>query len=196
MAQDNLIRDFKTDLTNISLNQITDRIIDQGNCQGISLEASEYIRNKVSDVFNISKECVLIVGSAKLGFSISKKKDKPRYREFSDLSDIDVAIVDSTLFDSYWEDIFNIYCEGHPWNEKESFQFYFFRGWIRPDKFHKNIEFPKGDAWWRAFGELSRDINIDRRKVRGGLYKSDIFLRRYQEICLKQCISDITLGAI
>lgn len=52
-------------------------------------------RNKIANKFDVDYQKVFIVGSAKLGFSYLKKK------EFTLDSDIDVVIINETLFDKY-----------------------------------------------------------------------------------------------
>ncbi|MGG5331047.1 hypothetical protein [Enterococcus sp. AZ163] len=60
----------------------------------------------ISEHFDISDEDYLIVGSAKIGFSLSPRKN---FREFGQLieshgeSDIDIAIVSDRLFADLWE---------------------------------------------------------------------------------------------
>jgi hypothetical protein len=198
MTAQGLVDSFKNKLISLTLSELVEFVTEQNSSDGIDLELAIYVRERVAEKLNIGVENVLLVGSAKLGFSISEKKDrtkqiiKPRYRAFNDESDIDIAIIDSELFDSYWEEIFGIHCRAQSWNQSYEFQNYFFRGWIRPDKFPPSFE--RGVEWWKIFGDLSRDVNI-RRKVRGGLYKSEFFLARYQEVCLNECLTEIRLGA-
>lgn len=69
----------------------------------------EYIKTVSSIIsyhFNIPEDAYLIVGSAKIGFSLSPKK---KFREFGSLvkiygqSDLDIAIVSNDLFYDIWE---------------------------------------------------------------------------------------------
>jgi hypothetical protein len=200
MAHTDLVADFKTKLNTLSANDVVDFITDQSFSNGIAIEQANYLRNNIASRLHIEANSVLLVGSAKLGFSISQKKDrltneiiKPRYRSFNEDSDLDFAIVNSDLFDEYWEKIFNIYCQANTWQKINQFQHFFFRGWIRPDLFPES--FKEGVAWWGLFSNLSRDVNV-RRKVRGGLYKSSFFLDRYQGICVNDCLTEIKLEVI
>ena len=59
------------------------------------------LKREISTQFQVkSKSNIIVVGSAKLGFSIAPRK---RFRDIQDDSDIDVAIIDEDLFDSYWD---------------------------------------------------------------------------------------------
>lgn len=200
MSSAHLITEFKSNLTSLSLDELTNIIINPENCKGITEEQANHIRDKVSVALEVRKEDVLIVGSAQVGFSLNEKKDrdsgsiiKQRYRCFDTLSDIDIAVINSELFDSYWEEIFQLFCDANPWSNSQKFQYYFFRGWIRPDKFPN--DFTRGLDWWKIFSGLSKDVTLNRRKVHGGLYKSIEFLKRYQEICINECLTELKLGA-
>ena len=55
---------------------------------------------------------IWVVGSAKLGFSITEKRLPggailPRYRTFSPTSDVDLAVVSSSIFDLIWNERYN-----------------------------------------------------------------------------------------
>jgi len=65
--------------------------------------ASQYdrMKNLMSERLNIHPNNIAIVGSAKLGFSITPKDDKC-FSPFSDKSDLDIAIVSSEIFRSSW----------------------------------------------------------------------------------------------
>ncbi|ENI8379978.1 hypothetical protein ABZZ32_000845 [Listeria monocytogenes] len=60
----------------------------------------------ISDHFEISKDSYLIVGSAKIGFSLSPKKNFRGFgvpsRNFGQ-SDLDIAIISDSLFNELWE---------------------------------------------------------------------------------------------
>jgi len=65
--------------------------------------ASQYdrMKNLMSDRLNIHPNNIAIVGSAKLGFSITPTEEKC-FSPFSDKSDLDIAIVSSEIFRSSW----------------------------------------------------------------------------------------------
>lgn len=195
-----LVNQFKSQLGDAPEN-IADLIIRQNTFNGINIEIANKLKTEIGNFFSIPVETIYIVGSAKLGFSISEKKDyntdqiiKPRYRPFGLDSDVDIAIVNSQLFDSFWEEIFKVYCEDFEWGTSHSFQKYFFHGWIRPDKFPSGTNFPDANSWWKFFADLSRNPSFGRRRICAGLYKSINFLKKYQEVSVKECINEIKLG--
>lgn len=67
------------------------------------IHAVDDFKMLVSDAFGIGFNNVFMVGSAKLGVSLSPKKSfKPFIDEGENQSDIDIAIISSQLFDFFW----------------------------------------------------------------------------------------------
>ena len=145
----------------------------------------ETIRNQLAAKFGLENKdlVVVIVGSAKLGFSLIEKRGKngdllPRYRPFGPDSDIDVAVISPKLFKVFWR-MFAIDAHRQP-NfpiEVTPLATYMTYGWIRPD------HFPPGQIdccffWWNLFNEYSRNPAFGRRKVRGALYFDRFFLQQ------------------
>lgn len=174
---------FKEDLNKYTSIQIVRKHIIFGECCELSQQDYFDLRSEVAAHFGLHPNEVLVVGSAKLGFSIVPDKE---YTPFSDESDIDVALVSSTLFDEYWNQIFS-YKEKNPyWNEHE-FIGYLFQGWIRPDKFPNSKSFPLGNEWWNFFQNMTSSGKYGNYNIRGGLYQSYFFLENYQKICIQKC---------
>lgn len=90
---------FEKDLSVLSSIQIVRKHIISGECCILSQPKYFDLRSEVADHFGLHPNEILVVGSAKLGFSVVPHK---LYRPFCDESDIDVAIVSSTLFDKIW----------------------------------------------------------------------------------------------
>ena len=178
---------FKKDLTILSPIQIVRKHIISGEC--IILSSNQYfdLRSEIADHFELHPNEVLVVGSAKLGFSVVPKK---RYRSFGDKSDIDVALVSSKLFDKVWEDVFSYRYEKRNWNEYEDFADYLFRGWIRPDLLPRSSEFPFWEEWWEFFRQITSSGKYGDYKIVGALYRSYFFLENYQGICVQKCIDE------
>jgi hypothetical protein len=134
-----------------------------------------------------------IVGSAKLGFSLTEKRARDgsllaRYRDFSAASDIDVAVVSPRLFDILWNEL-GAYAHREaclPWNSG-ALGDYLVCGWIRPDHFPIRVRLRRCDDWWDLFRALSADSRYGRRKVRGGLFHSVEHMKRYQIRALREC---------
>lgn len=131
-----------------------------------------------------SLNSIIVVGSAKLGFSIAPHK---RYRDILDESDIDVAIIDDELFDSYWEKLFefNINIKSRSEKDQETydkFLQYFFRGWLRPDLFP--FEYKGKNEWFDFFNKISYK-KYDKRKVAAAIYKNEYFFKQYHKSAIK-----------
>ena len=127
-----------------------------------------------------------MVGSGKLGFSIVPKK---RYRPFSIDSDIDLAIVSHKLFDSIWEGVFDHSVAAPYWAERQDFNNYLARGWIRPDKLPPG--FLQGQDWWDFFRELTALGTFGDRRLRAGLYRTWHFMRNYQMSAVEKCMAGL-----
>lgn len=173
-------KDLKSDLSSI---QIVRKHIIFGECCKLSQKVYFDLRSKVAKNFGLHPNQVLVVGSAKLGFSIAPKKE---YELFRDESDIDVALVSSTLFDEFWNQLFS-YREEFPdyWDEYGEFVDYFFRGWIRPDKLPPSKLLSLTKDWWDFFQSLTSSGRYGNYKITGGLYQSYFYLENYQKICIE-----------
>jgi hypothetical protein len=69
------------------------------------LEALDHLKEIVSDKLSVSFHSAHIVGSAKVGYSLSPRKPfKPFHEEEpgGDSSDIDIAIISNQLFNKFW----------------------------------------------------------------------------------------------
>jgi hypothetical protein len=160
------------------------RHITYGNCY--ALDDTQYfnLKSRVAKEFDLHHSCVLLVGSAKLGFSIVPDK---RYRGFCDQSDIDVAIISPDLFDQMWIALYDYNKQGGFWPKMDEFQKYLFRGWLRPDKFPPDARFDPASRWWEFFRELTQSQMFGPFAIKAGLYKSWHFLESYQGICIASC---------
>ena len=180
---------YKADLSTLSPIQIVRKHIIYGESCVLSQHEYFDLRSKIAEHFQLHPNEVLVVGSAKLGFSIVPNKV---YNLFGDASDIDVAIVSSKLFDAIWESVFSYKHEGGYWPEYDEFIEYFFRGWIRPDKLPPSNIFQLAKDWWDFFQGVTNSGAYGDYKIAGALYKSWFFLENYQRICVQKCINDRT----
>jgi hypothetical protein len=185
------INGFKSDLTNMSISTIVRKHITFGDCY--VFENGKYfdLKAEVADHFEIHPSEILLVGSAKLGFSIAPRK---RYRPFGDQSDIDIAIVSPPLFEKIWQQVFD-YQDNisyfWPRDDEIDFKHFLFTGWIRPDKLPPARSFSFRKEWWDFFLSLTSTGVYGPYKITAGLYKSWYYLEKYQSICVKQCQEDI-----
>ena len=142
----------------------------------VSDKEYQELKKNVSSNFNVSEDQVLVVGSAKLGFSLSPKK---LYRKFNDSSDIDVVIVSSELFDNVWKSVYHLVQEKVYWETFASFKEYHFDGWIRPDLLPPSSQFKLAKDWWEYFRKLTSSGLFGNYKISGALYKDWEFVEGY-----------------
>src|SRR5258708_29662172 len=109
MSIEELIESFRADLRQREIGELVQRHITYGACFILSGDLYFDLKTQVARRFKIHPSEVLIVGSAKLGFSIVPDK---RYRPFGETSDIDVAICSPELFDMFWKDVFDYWSRG------------------------------------------------------------------------------------
>lgn len=180
-----LIRAFREDLPNRSVIELVQKHITFGSdCYALKRDAHFELKNQVARKFDINPTEVVVVGSAKLGFSIVSGK---RYRWFGDSSDIDIALCSNKLFDQIWIDVFDYWRRGDFWDELNQFRKYLFRGWMRPDKLPPAKSFARSQEWWDFFRQLASTGNFGNYKICGALYKSWHFLESYQAKCMSEC---------
>lgn len=136
------------------------------------------IVNEISIFFNVPIMSVQVAGSAKIGKSIHKQKDfQPGY------SDLDIAIIEPSLFKKYMEYIF-IETKGHSDKSRfpikggkstaEEYIAYLTKGIFRPDLI------PSGDTrkdWNKFFGQLSSKHSDIFKSINAGIYFSQLFLK-------------------
>jgi len=154
--------------------------------QSAVLDDDKYVTLKevVAKRFDVHPTAVLMVGSAKLGFSI---KPKRRFLPFGDSSDIDVAIVSDALFERVWHEVHACQKDLGWWDEAVEFRKYLFHGWIRPDKLPSGEAFQFSRQWWDYFARLTQCGDYGPYKIGAGIYHSMYFLEQYQGICMSQC---------
>lgn len=189
--------EFCNQLLSNDIDELVDNVLLSGNVVHFDNDKQRQVSRAICDKYEVSSAdlALHIVGSAKLGFSISEKKKKdgtllPRFRPFSPESDVDVAIVSERVFESIWDELS---CHAHrsPWMPWDSGKLgdYMVYGWLRPDHFPKNVRLRKCDDWWDVFRQLSADSRFGRRTIRGALFHSQEHLRRYQLRGLYECRS-------
>lgn len=161
-----------------------------------------YFKKDLSMSLEVHLRDIVIVGSGKLGFSIKPDKDNPSFYPFkkfdfdvekeidSDPSDLDIAIVSSSLFDKQLFEIYNHtngYTSNYGSSDKKSFAYYILKGWVRPDYIPKGYKISPSieDIQTKYKQEFGRKINL-------GIYKSWYFFENYH----KNNIHNIQLNLI
>nr|WP_312216836.1 hypothetical protein [Clostridioides sp.] len=185
---DENISQFKLDLLNekLSIDDIIKKYIMLGTPYIFKDNEHQHyeLLRKIAGFFNISERDVFIVGSSKLGFSISPKKlwNKIDWNEDED-SDIDVVVISDKTFDRYWKSILEYKDKQIPMTKDEKrhseFLEYFFKGWIRPDKFPN--KYNGADEWFEFFRSISYKENFGGRKVAVAIYKEEYFFMKYHK---------------
>ncbi len=169
------IDEFKGDLDKLSDHTMVQKHISSGDCYILSSEQYFELKQNISENFNTHSSQIVLVGSAKLGFSIAPSK---KYRPFGDESDLDIAIVSEELFDSLWAEAFQFWINRRYWGFQNQFRNYLFRGWLRPD-FLPTKE--TKDQWFEFFRQLTKSEKFGRYKISAGVYKSWWYFESYQQ---------------
>lgn len=183
-----MIDAFKADLRMLSSTQVIRKYIYNKNSDILGDAKNFELKEEICEHLKIAFNDVVLVGSAKLGFSIKPSK---RYVAFGDDSDIDIAIVSTALFQKVWEEAFLYKKSGVDWPSGASFFKYLSQGWIRPDKLPMSEYFAFTGMWWDFFNNITSGKKYGPYKIRAGLYHSGFFLEEYQKICIEQCIEEL-----
>jgi hypothetical protein len=153
----------------------------------------------VSDALCVLEQNVIVVGSAKIGFSLNPNSFP---REFLDTSDIDVIVVSEELFDKVWMTLLewqyprrlvNLGGSEQKWAASRRKDIYW--GWMVPDEIsYQGLSFP--DAlrplrdiavqWFNTFQTLSLYPEFAARTVSGRLYRTWDHALRYHTDGLRQ----------
>ncbi len=143
------------------------------------------LQRELANALQVVPNNIVIVGSAKIGFSLSPDNFP---RNFSDESDIDVVVVDESLFDRMWRGILTWHYPRRrtglagaelSWMRGRRRDIY--SGWFRPDKIrYGGLMFPEvltpvrdlSTQWFNAFQALSLLPEYAHRSVSGRLYRT------------------------
>lgn len=178
---------FRQDLTSADNTTLVDRYYYSTSGPILSNEQQAALRRKISDQFGVSIRDVILVGSAKLGFTLRHKPSRPPLSHFGDESDIDVAIVSQELFIQFWEKTFSYWVQKGDWPRVEEFRKYLFRGWLRPDKLPSDVEFGLSNEWFEFFRSLQAGGSFGGYKIAAGIYLNEHFWEEYVGSALSEC---------
>lgn len=176
-AQNEKIKEFQCTIgdESNSLDKIIDKYLLFGTPYIFKDDENKFyeLKNEIAGFFKVSQTKIFVVGSAKLGFSIAPKK---RYTHFNEDSDIDIAIIDGATFLRYWKILYEYNTTGRARSVDEEktyrkFLEYFFKGWLRPDKFPRDMNERK--EWFDFFTSLQKKYKF---KIAAGIYYDvDVF---------------------
>ena len=149
----------------------------------------------ISKGLHVPAKDICVVGSARIGFSLSPEKFGSPFNQFSD---IDIVVVSSSLFDPSWLDILQ-----SPWKmshtlspqTKQSLRdhrkfHYVYNGWIYPGSVIQAIKI--GEIWMRTFNGLARIQELAGRSIGGRLYRTWEHARLYHRWSLQQVKDNIS----
>lgn len=143
------------------------------------------MRNHLGSALSISEDNIVIVGSAKIGFSLNPENFP---RPFSDRSDIDVLVIDKDLYDSIWITILqwhyprkgsNLGGTDGGWARARRKDLYW--GSIMPGRIrYEGLSLPDAlkplrdisTMWFDAYQSLSLKSEFSSREVSGKLYRT------------------------
>jgi hypothetical protein len=164
---------------------IVEQFLLHGQCFAIEETVEFQIKQRIAQEFDLNVLTdIFVVGSAKLGFSISPKK---RWKHFGDQSDVDVAIVSHELYETVWHEVHDYATSNAYWPERGQFIKYLFQGWIRPDYLPSSASFTFSDRWWDFFRELKAQELAGPYKIAAGLYHDFHFLTKYHATAVATC---------
>lgn len=160
-------------------------------------QAYDFLKNHLSTDLEVSQEAILVVGSARTGFSLDPYNFP---RRFGSNSDIDVIIIDEQLFDGIWKSLLKWHYPkktdtlGHSefqWIRKRKDDIFW--GWLCPDKFsYDGFRLPPelhptreiAEKWFRTFRSFAQHLrypDLARRQIRGRLYRTVEHASLYHE---------------
>jgi hypothetical protein len=182
-----LISNFKTDLTSEDdLPRLVNKHVSFGTPYIFKDNEELYfeLKSEIASFFSegqshpLSPTKVIMVGSSKLGFSISPRH---LWREIREDSDIDMVVISDQIFDFFWKDLLDFNIEITPrtlaeQNLYSDFLEYLFQGWLRPDKFP--FQYDNKSRWFEFFKKISYN-KYDNRKVTCALYRDEEFFKKY-----------------
>jgi hypothetical protein len=195
----NYLARFKADVISLPPSEVFGRYILPDPCMGATNIDQRSLRGRIASNFEIELKDVIIVGSAKLGFTLRRKRklgdeeERPVFSPFSENSDIDIAIVSDALFDKIWKLCFEFWhgsgyaaASGY-WPRGKYFRDYIFRGWMRPDHLPSEGKFTYKENWFDFFRELTSSRAAGDYRITAALYREQFFLKSYQEIAINEC---------
>ncbi len=146
------------------------------------------LKNKIAEFLGVSQTNIFVIGSAKLGFSIAPQK---RYQHFNEESDIDIAIIDANLFIRYWKILYKYNTDVRAESQYErrvyeQFLNYFFKGWLRPDKFPTGMR--EKQDWFDFFKSLQKEYN---HNIAAGIYYDIDMFNGYNKMNLETIRGEI-----
>jgi len=141
----------------------------------------DLLLDTLSQELHLGRESITMVGSGRIGFSLSPEKFGT---PFSPESDLDMLIVSEEFFDKAWFDMLKLgrrypglelrvrnWVDAHREN-------HIYWGFIQPDRLPGVVQIAA--EWFRAFQGLSRHMELARHEISGRLYRTWDHVRVHQ----------------
>ncbi len=199
-VDDEYLARFKADLAALTASEMFDRYVSPEACHGLADVDHIALRGRIADNFQVDLPSVVIVGSAKIGFTLVHKnarRDQPArpiFSPFYEGSDVDIAIVSDRIFDDIWKQCLQFWHSsgysddyGYWRDQGTDFRSYHFRGWMRPDKLPTGGQFRYRNEWFDFFLRLTSERAAGDYPIKAGVYREEFFLRTYQQVALERC---------
>lgn len=164
-----------------------------------SPEVHDQMVHEIAAGLEIPQIDICVIGSARIGFSLSPAKFGQPFGEYSD---IDILVVSQSLFDPSWLDMLNrwgrkrIRLNDQTKRRLENHReyHYVYNGWIYPGSLVQVLGI--GQRWLRTFNGLSRITALAGRTVGGRLYRTWDHARYYHRWSLGRVKEEIVQGNI
>ena len=161
-------------------------------------EAWQDLRARVAGGLDCQEDDILVIGSAKMGYSLAPRKFG---QPFTDHSDIDVIVISATLFDEIWLSVirwhyrrrYRLPPSDRLWDQQRRGDLYW--GYLNPTGFQyrglsrsRQLQPAKrvSVTWFNVFQALGRIPTFAGRRVGGRLYRSWDHAVSYHDHGLRQ----------
>src|SRR5438128_10586931 len=133
----------------------------------------DVLRTSLGTALHLSADSMTVVGSGRIGFSLSPEKYGT---PFLPESDLDVVVVSAEMFDVAWFDLLrlgrkylNLRKQVQSWVDAHRENHVYF-GFIIPDRLPGAVAV--SPTWFRTFRGLARNPSLAGRDVNGRLYRT------------------------
>jgi hypothetical protein len=189
------VMEFKNDLRAMDLTKLVRKHITTGGSAMLADSTYYELRDTIAAHFKLHPSAVILVGSARLGFSLKPTK---RYEPFGNSSDLDFAVVSREAFDFYWDRLFNHSRSDRIWSRTNHYKACLrelFKGWIWPRRFPPSPAFREAVDWVEFEDRLGRESFKGHRSVGVRLYHSWERLEAYQSLHVIDCRTALSRGS-
>jgi len=187
------VAEFKKIILNLDFDNILYSHIIEGIPYIFKEDSEKYqvFREHISSRLDVPIKNIVIVGSARLGFSLNPNHFGTPFRPNSD---IDTVVVSAELFDKAWLELFRLSSKSYELSkdEKEKVENHkklIFWGNIRPDKLPYTTEISR--LWLEVFRSINKIENLSAREINGFLFRSWWQVQSYYLIALRKLRAEI-----